>query len=248
VDLDLLGDAALESVGTLLSLLPPEALGTLVPMIPAARGRRVRRVLMTAAVRLARRDARPLAPFLEGTPAPEPARYLIEVVRRLSEGTASRMLFRLVRHPDRAVRERALEVLLSRNEIRPEVFSPLLDDPDPAIREAVLHRLGRGRDRVAEGLLLDRLESAADRDAERRAAVIGTLGRCGSDAALPRLRSFLLGRPWRMDALRGRLRSAAARAIADLDSAEAESLLARAARSPFPAVRRAAWDALEDRT
>lgn len=247
VDLDLLGKASLDSVRTLLSLLPPSALGTLIPMVPAARSRRARQVLTTAIVRLAGRDARPLNAFLEGTPPPDLARYLIEIVRRLSGGTAARLLFRLIRHPDERVRGRALRALLSLDEGRPEVIAPLLNDPDPAIREAVHGRLGRRRDRGAERLLTAWLRDHANGDAPGRSAAIRTLGRCGSDAALPMLRKLLFGRPWRTTASRNGLREAAARAIADLDSEAAESLLARAARSPFPAVRHTAWRILEDR-
>lgn len=248
VDLDLLGADALEEVRTLLSLLPPSALETLMPMLPAARSRRARRALMTAAVRLARADARPLTPFLEGTPDPALAQYLVEIARRLSPGTAGRLLFRLVRHPDAGIRNRALSALLAVGGGRPEMVRPLLDDPDPMVWEQVHRHLARGRDPGGERLLLDWLAGVDGADPDRVAAAYRTLGRCGSAAAIPALRRALFRRPLGRGRGRRRMRSAAARALADLDSAAAESVLARAARSPFPAVRRAVWRVWEERT
>jgi HEAT repeat protein len=57
-----------------------------------------------------------------------------------------------------------------------------------------------------------------------------------------------MGRPLQVAAARRRVRDAAAQALSELDIPEAEAVLARAARSPFPAVRRAAWRALENRS
>ncbi|MFP4306818.1 MAG: HEAT repeat domain-containing protein [Desulfococcaceae bacterium] len=248
VDLDLLGAAALDQVRRLLSLLPPEALGVLVPMLPAARSRHARTALMAAAVRLARKDARPLAPFLEGAPPEEMARYLVEIARHLNVGAAARLLFRLARHPEAAVRRHAVRALLAAGRSRPDLVRPLLDDPDAAVRGLIHEQLGRKRDPDAERLLLTWLaEGGGDID-ERRVLAFRTLGRCGSDSSLPALKRGLTGRPLGLNPGRSRAREAAAQGLAELDTPAAESLLARAARSPFPAVRNAAWRALEDRS
>jgi hypothetical protein len=262
VDLDLLGEAALAQVRRLLSLLPPEALGALVPLLPAARSRHARNVLMTAAVRLAREDARPLNPFLEGAPPPELARYLVAIAGHLRGGAAARVLLRMARHPEAAVRRHALRTLLTTGRDRHELILPLLDDSDAAVRELIHEQLGRRRDRSAERLLLawladggagNRSGSGAgarfgERAGERRIRAFRSLGRCGSSASVPALKRGLMGRPLQVAAARRRVRDAAAQALSELDIPEAEAVLARAARSPFPAVRRAAWRALENRS
>jgi HEAT repeat protein len=272
VDLDLLGEAALAQVRRLLSLLPPEALGSLVPLLPAARSRHAREVLMTAAVRLAREDARPLNPFLEGAPPPELARYLVAIAGYLTGGAATRILFRMARHPEAPVRRHALRTLLAAGRDRHELILPLLDDPDTAVREMIHEQLGRRRDPDAERLLLAWAADGAGAAGNRPGGQTGgwkerrpeerreespeekwirayrTLGRCGSKASVAALKRGLMGRPLQVSAGRRRVREAAARALSQLDIPEAEAVLARAARSPFPAVRRAAWHVLEDRS
>jgi HEAT repeat protein len=168
---------------------------------------------------------------------------LLDILNTLPGDRANEILFGMCDHPSDKVRRKAIKELLDRDPQYAQRLFSLIDDPDnEVIRTHILAAIAKQRSSAAENMLLGYLEkNSAQDDQDHILACYKALGRCGSNASVPFLRSTLLGRGWNSFMGTGRLvfREGAAIALALLDTPQARSVLLEASKSNFKVVREA---------
>ena len=169
------------------------------------------------------------------------------VLKDLKGEKPSEILLTLVHNSSERIRRRALDTLIARDyRLLKEVFS-LIEDPSDPIRMLMFKYLGRNRNELAEGLLLDYLDKQQFQrnDEHHLLACYRALGRCGSARSIPFLRRSLLNGGWIPGFSKSAHRQGAAIALMALELDEALNLLDKASRSLFPGVRSACRKAME---
>jgi len=160
------------------------------------------------------------------------------------------LLLKMIGHPSEAVRREALNSLMSGDNESVSLLFTLLDNDSEMIREMVSEHLYRKKYPDIEEQMLDYLEHRRFRYKEQKhiSACYKILGRSGSSKSLVFLEKVLFDKPWAslLGIENAYERDGAAAALAEMGTEEANSLLARASRNPFPAVRRAYKKATED--
>ena len=232
------GESDLGRLKEILLSLKPEAVHTLVPLLPALEPPRIARLITDVVCSLARRDPAPLERFIPGGGEDLLVR-IARVLGTLDGERSSAMLLALVRHASASVRREAIKAMISRELWMPRDIFHLVEDDNRFIRQSALRYLGSRRCATSEELLLHYLENR--NPGERgRAHLFGcfrALGRCGSTRSIPFLRETLLEKKWLSRVRGSSRRQAAAIALRELDVDEAREILEAAARSPSPGVR-----------
>ncbi len=238
--LDMLDSDQMELLRQVLLLLPPAAILALGPMLLKLRSSGTQRQFMQIIGILAKRDIRPLERLLRRREEFLVQR-LIDIVGHLEGKKPTQILLKMVRHPSQRIRERALMFLVDRDPRLLKMLFPFVEDPGEAIRQLMLQRLGQGRSKLAESLLLEYLERRQYKlkDRQHLLACYRTLGRCGSAQSIPFLRGLVLSRVWIPGFTTSIHRQGAAMALMEMGTQEAEEILEKAARSLLPGVRRA---------
>jgi len=233
-----LGESDLERLKKILLSLTPEAVYTLVPLLPTLQSPRIVRLLTNVVCRLARRDPAPLERFIPNG-GEDLLAWIARVLGALDDEPTGAMLVALVRHPSAKVRREAIKAVISRELWIPRDLFPLVEDENRFIRQSALRYLGSRRCATSEELLLHYLENR--NPGERgRAHLFGcfrALGRCGSSRSIPFLRETLLEKGWLSRVWGFSRREAAAIALRELALDEAREILRAAAQSQNPGVR-----------
>ena len=234
-----MGSGQVKKIEQILKLLKPDAIDTLSIILLQNHSLQLRQVLLDVMISLASRDLRPLESLLK-SPDDKLVQMLVHVLVNLKGERSTRVLLRLVHHKSEYVRQEAIKGLLQRGHTRIHDIFKLIDDKDETIRRLILRQIGKSRDHITEGLLLDYLEHRKFKstDNEHVIACFITLGQCGSSRSIPFLRRTLLGWGWMPTFWRAAHRNGAAIALSMLGMKEARQVLEDAGRCLYPSVRR----------
>lgn len=243
-ELTSLSPEVLRDFASILSLLPPQAGVSLVPLLPQVESGMGRRILLDLIAAFASRDLTILEGMLN-RPEEDLILRLVNVLRENPDRRqAEQFLVRILKHPKENVRMEACGLLVERDTERYDKVFQLLSDPSPAIRDSAFTYLGRERNEEVEALFLAHM--ASDRflieNQEHVANCYSTLGLCGSDNSLPLLKKVLFGQPWNFVTGLGTKvhRHGAAMALSRLRTKASRKLLAEAESSAVPHIR-GAW-------
>jgi len=223
----------------MLKLLNPQAIQTLVSLLPQPQPAPLRQILMDSIIFLASQDMRPLESMLNNADEML-AEKLISVIINLPGRQSLRYLIRLTRHPSSRVRTEAVKGIFKRDPARVRDIFHLIDDQDDSIRQLVLKQLGQSRDETVEDLLLSYLHNIQlgnNNEEEHLLLSFRTLGKCGSARSVSFLRESLFKQGWMPNFWRSAPRRGAAIALATLEIPEAELVLKDASRTFYPSVR-----------
>lgn len=230
------------------NFLLPEATVSLAPMVSVIKNPQLRRTVMEIIGALASKDIRPLEKLLE-SPEEELVHRLVFIMGKLNGKKIKDLLLKMIGHPSEAIRREALNSLMSGDDESVSLLFTLLDHDADMIRSMVSEHLCRNKYPDIEKPMLDYLEHRRFKYKKREHifACYKILGRSASSRSLAFLEKVLFDKPWA--SLFGiesdDEREAAAAALAEMGTEEANSLLAKASRHPFPAVRRAYKKATE---
>jgi len=181
-----------------LSLLDPEAISSLAPIMLKVRSAKLQRILINAIATLSKRDIRPLEKLLL-TSDKILAGRLVFILKFFNDAHSRKLLSRLLCDESAAIRLQALKAILAGKEqsIDPEEAATLLGDPDEEVRKLLLQSLAGEKCVQSEKLLLDHLKSLTPEheDPDYYLSVCRSLGKCGSYRCVPFLRSLLFKWP-----------------------------------------------------
>ena len=181
-----------------LSLLDPEAISSLAPIMLKVRSAKLQRILINAIATLSKRDIRPLEKLLL-TSDKILAGRLVFILKFFNDAHSRKLLSRLLCDESAAIRLQALKAVLAAKEqsIDPEEAATLLGDPDEEVRKLLLQSLAGEKSVQSEKLLLDHLKSLTPEheDPDYYLSVCRSLGKCGSYRCVPFLRSLLFKWP-----------------------------------------------------
>jgi len=219
-------------------VLGPPATEWIMGIVAIATHQRARRALMRTLTDLCEGNPERLAPWL----ADERwfvVRNAVAVIGS-TEGGAPVGLFRpLLTHPEPRVRQ---EVITALANCPPPAARPLLleliHDTEAVVRNAALHQLGAKRHPETSAALLRIVVDAGfrKRPLEDVRAVLGALGGCAGDEALPHLEEQLIAPRW-FSAGAAPHCQAVAFCIARIGTPAAVAMLQRGADSKTPATR-----------
>ncbi len=220
------------------NLLNPQAIPTLVSLLPQSQTAPLQQILQDSIISLALQDMRPLESMLENSDGML-LEKLVSVIVNIPGGKSLRYLIRLTRHPSSEVRNEAVKGIFSRDPARVRDIFNLIDDKDDSIRQLVLTQLGESRDEAVEDLFLAYLRNKRSIKNEEKHLIMcfRTLGRCGSARSIPFLRETLFKGGWMPGFRRSEFRKGAAIALGAMDLPEAELVLKDASRSLSPSLR-----------
>jgi hypothetical protein len=225
-------------LGQIFKHLNPQAIPTLVSLLPQTLPAPFREMLLDSIILLASQDRRPLESILNN--ADELLiEKLLPVIINLPGGQSLKYLIRLTRHPSSRVRHEAVKGIFSRDPGRVKDIFNLIEDQDDSIRQLVLNQLGQSRDETIEDLLLSYLSKIKTSNNEEKHLILcfRTLGKCGSARSISFLRETLFRRGWMPGFWRSALRRGAAIALVAMDIPEAALVLKDASRSLYPSLR-----------
>jgi hypothetical protein len=225
-------------LGQVLKFLHPQAIDTLVSLLPQTQQTSLRQVLLDSIVLLASQDMGPLESALKK--ADETLiEKIIPVFVKLEGDQAMNTLMGLAGHPSAPVRHEAVRGIIRRDPARIKEIFYRIDNMDEATRLLILEQLGRVRDESVEDLILAYLPKLSfdKKEVEYLNACFKALGRCGSARSVPFLRETLFQGGVLFGFRRSALRKGAAIALVHLHSPEAERVLGDAGRSLNPSLR-----------
>jgi hypothetical protein len=235
-----LSAAQIKGARRVLGLLWPDAVPGLGPLLVDASGP-VRELLSDVLVSLSSRDLRPMEQLLKNAKEPLVFR-LAPLLGRVDGERSAQLLFELARYPSERVRLEALKAIIQRRLWVPKKMGFLLDDESGVIRRLAVKYLGTRKSETAEGLLARHIQNRwfdGDKSGEL-IACFKALGKCGTGRSLPFLKETLLKGGWLSRFRPSTLRQGAAIALAEFGTEQSLQVLAEAARSHYPAFRRAA--------
>ncbi len=226
-------------LGQIFTLLNPQAIHTLVFLLPDTQSMPLRQMLLDSISHLCSRDMRPLESLLDNSDH-KLVEKLIPLVVNLQGEQSLKYLLKLARHPSGRVRHEAVKGILKRDSAHVKDIFNLIDDKTDSIRQLILKHLGQSRNDVVEELLLTYLRKTTFSKNEENHALLcfSALGKCGSSRSVPFLRETLLRGQWMPGFWRSAQRRGAAIALKTLGIPEAEQVLKDAGRSLFPGLRR----------
>jgi hypothetical protein len=227
-----------EILGQICKLLNPQAIRTLIFLLPETQPMPLRQMLLDSISHLCSRDIRPLESLLNNSDH-KLVEKLVPMVVNLEGEQSLKYLFKLARHPSQRVRHEAVKGILKRDPAHVKDIFNLIDDKTDSIRQLVLKHLGQSRNDVFEELLLTYLRKTTFGKNEENHAFLcfRALGKCGSSRSVPFLRETLLRGQWMPGFWRSTQRRGAAIALKTLEIPEAEQVLKDAGRSLFPGLR-----------
>lgn len=235
--------AALEQM---LGRLAPEAVMSITPLVPATKDKDLRTRLLRTIQQHAENDLRPLVQ-LARQGEPEIRHAAVSVLALVSKKDALPVILEASRANDASLRKTAVKALIRQKPPLYEQVLPFIKDPEESIRQAVFAFLAKQKDAGSEEAIRGYLENASFSAADRACLLLlyRALGECAGPASLAFLSQQLLKRPWQWGKLRSAHRTGAAAALAAMQIPEAEKIRKKAAKSPWPPVRRAVKQAGE---
>ena len=231
----------LKALGQVLRYFSPQVIPFLVPVILQRSSPEIQQMVTDVVVKKSRRDIGPLEEIAEKH-GEEMGTRLLAILFRLEGEQIDKILFRMCDHPSDVVRRNAIKELVNRDPAYAQKLFSLIDDPGKEIRAAILAAFARQRSRALENLLLNYIkENMGKKDPAHILACFETLGRCGSNAAVPFLSDILLNRGWNSFMGTGKpiFREGAAKALSFIDTPEAADALEKASHSRFGVIREA---------
>lgn len=217
-----------------LTLLNPEAVETLGPMLLETTSNQTRKLLMEVIGVLAEQKFDPLHKLLSSA-HPELLKMLIYVLKFMQCDKSFQWLPELLHHESADVRKESLKAIYHRKATMIAELGLLLDDPDETVRQLFLNYSSMQRDISTEKMLLDYLQNHRLRAGNKQFLfrVYMALGRCGSDESLPFLQNNLFLLPG-LRILRPRSslrRQAAEYALSKINTDKAKSMLNKSSKS-----------------
>jgi hypothetical protein len=230
------GATEIKDLKRLLLMLHKSSVFVLGAMLDETDIPKIKRLLLEVIGVQGRRDFSLMEQLIQRS-TPETVVDLIRVLYAINDDRVKYMFRSLLNHPSEKVREEVLKTRLLENEETFEETFKLIDDPDENIRKMILFQMGRKRNRHVEDLLLAYLESRefAKKDQGLFFDVLRTLGRCGSEHALPYFNKqlFLFPALGILRPGRGLRRQAVMVALNELNTKNAAFLAKRASRGFF---------------
>jgi len=188
----------LSDLKAFLSLLNPEAVAALAPIMLKVQSAKLQRILLNAIASLSKRDIRPLEKLLLASDKILAGR-LVFILKFFNDDHARKLLSRLLCDESATIRLQALKAVLAGKEqtLVPEEAATLLGDPDEEVRKLLLQSLAGEKSVQSEKILLDHLKSLRPEDEEPEyfLSVCRSLGKCGSYRSVPFLKSLLFKWP-----------------------------------------------------
>ena len=227
--------------------LPPVAITTLAPMLMENLSDSLKRHLMEIIETLARKDSNPLEQLLD-RPEEDLVKKLVCILGHIHGEKPIQILIRMTHHSSGWVRLEALKALERRNKNLIEELFHLINDPVLTIRRIMWNHLERYKNEKTGNLILNYLQQQkiVYRDDQQILNCFKTLGCCNTMSSTPFLGQSLLGQGWDFGSERSLRRQAAAIALFELNTQEAQDILKKASRSLFPSIRSAYQRALKD--
>ena len=236
-------DSELDSLWTLLQLLPPDVLKTLAPLSCKIDIQRFGQPFLTVFEHFCRIDSRHLSKVAEEINK-KLCLHLFPVIHSIRIDQAVHLLSAMARHPSPLVRSKAFQLLVEWDAVDIKKLFHLMDDPDETIRHTILSRAGKKRDTDIERMLRNYLEEHAG-DTKNRDHILAcyhALGRSGSAQSIPFLTRCLFQRS-KLGTLfatgGGAHKEGAARALLLLRIPEAKKIVKEGATHILPDVRAA---------
>jgi HEAT repeat protein len=225
--------------------LGPPAIEWLMRILADSGQKRTRRPLARLLADLVRDNPERLAPWLTDSRW-YVVRNVVHTLGFVGGPAVVGLLKAASAHPERRVRQ---EVIAALAQVEPrvarDVLLGMLEEAEPAVFCAALHRLSSARDPEVAGTLL-RLVLAPEfhqRPAEEQRALYSCLARAAGDEVLPQLEAQMHEGRWFSSGHEARRRSLA-RCIARIGTPAAHETLQRGARSRNGGVRAACSEAL----
>ncbi len=237
-----LTDIRISQFRTMFRYMLPESILSLGMMLSESKSSELRRCIMEIIGFMAKKDIRPLENLMKKSDENLKKR-LIYILGYLKTRDAEDLLVKTLSDPSEPVRRYALNTLLSTGYASFKVLVRCLDDPAESVRNIVSEYLGRKKDIHAESSLLDYLRNCQFQNKDHRHILqcFKVLGKCGSDNSLPFLEKILFERTWSsiFSSECSSEREAAACALTEIGTIASNTLLAKACKSPIPAIRQA---------
>ena len=230
-----------DSLERLLAFFPPQSLAPLTALLDVVLRPDTRRLLVTAAERLAAANRDQVVRLLAAED-PVVIRGALGWVGALGIGSAANEVIRLLRHEAPQVRAAAAEAAAGlRAAVAGTSLVSLLDDPDRDVRMAAARALASLEHAAARPALEAAIQGKRLRAADRteKLAYFEALGRVGGAEAVPFLDRLLNSRGWLGRAESAEVRACAAFGLARVRHAAAREALERAASDGDPVVRNA---------
>ena len=239
---------AARSVERVIELGGAPVLTAIIDHIPEVEDPSFRRFLIQRVVTALKGDPRPLTTGLRKM---ESGRLRIrrEALARMDNFVARDQLTSLLEHPAPEVRIAAVELIPSAHlrGVFKRLAQRLADDPEEAVRRAIIARMSSER-LAALGPLLRRMATAESfhrRSFEEKGFALLTLGRCGGPEGERTLIGLLEAKASIVHPRQTETRKLAAETLGRVGGAAGRAALHRASRSWDPGLRRAAAEALE---
>lgn len=228
-----------EILARILQRLYPQAAPHVAPLLLMPKQPHLQGIVEDTLISYVNRDADCFKPLV-GSADEKMALRLIPLLARVETEAAMKYLGRLMRHSSAPVRRLAVRTIAQGRKFPAAEIFELIDDPDEAVCRMILRQLSLERDPVAEALLLRYLQHTRFTKARTGHVLecFKTLGKCGSQCAVPYLRETLLGRKWTSSFLQSPFRRGAALALAALKIPESDQVIEEARRSMHPGLRR----------
>jgi hypothetical protein len=176
----------------------PVASGWLMSLVARASHERTRRTLVEALTEFCEGNPELLAPWLTDERW-HVVRNAVCIMGATAGGAPAELLRPLVHHPEPCVRQEVIAALANTDiETARPLLLALIEDSEPFIRRAVLHRLGAERSAEVSAALLTILIDPGfrQRPVEEVRSVTTALGGCAGDEALPHLEAQLYSPKW----------------------------------------------------
>lgn len=240
--LDIQNEERVDQVSRFLSVLEPKAIETIAVFMEEISSPIVQHLLLDGIKHLVEKEPRMMEQFLK-TADDSTAIKVMPILSFLPNDMAERLLIKYLHHSSAPLRRAALGVFLRKKESNVSKIFPLLEDTDQGIRELALNLISRERSKVCEQYLTNYLHKGIYKVSgpEHLLSCYKALGGCGSIVSIPFLTKVLQSNGWNSFFGFGKVnhRRGAAEALRLLQLPEADSVLAQAARSRFPVIKKA---------
>ncbi len=216
-----------------LTLLNPEAVVSLAPMLLETTDTQTKKLLMVVIGILGEREFEHVDKVLSSSSI-ELLEMLVHVLGFMKDKASFQWLSELLRHESADVRKEALKAIYRRDPSMIGEMNILVDDTDQDMQQLYLKYAAQQRDVKTERRMLDYLKKQRVRADNKQflSRVYMSLGKCGSDESLPFLRKNLFFLPWLgiLRPKRSLRRQAAEYALKEINTEKSRLLLSRSSK------------------